>query len=368
MATRIDISELEAALDGLLESALVPASWERTLEQISQATGSVGTHIMPVRGKFPFGFLSTPNLLDAFQVYFSEEWYKRDFRERGLAVAMTKGVIIEHDIASEEEFKHHSFYTEFLARFGFRYSAMVGFTAGDAMLSLNLQRRIEDQPFDRDDERLLIKMQSRLTAAAEIIRALDVAKIDSMSEAFELTGTAVIFFDRAGRITRLNQQAEKLIDGNIRILDRELVAISQEETGLLRRHLQAVLSKESFANPVVSTPVLFSRSGKAPLVIRAQRLNGVPAELFSHSAAVAIITDLSERASPSRDLLRQLFALTPQETTVARLLMQGSSPRQIAEISGLTYETTRGYVKKVLAKTGTQRQSQLISLLSSLKI
>ncbi|MDR6667566.1 LuxR C-terminal-related transcriptional regulator [Rhizobium sp. 1399] len=368
MATRIDISELETALDGLMESALVPASWERTLEQISRATGSTGTHIMPVRGKFPSGFLSTPNLLEAFQVYFDEEWYKRDFRERGLAVVMAKGVIIEHDIAGDEEFNHHIFYTEFLARFSFRYSAMVGFTSGDTMLSLNLQRRIQDQPFDRDDERLLVKMQSKLTAAAEIIRALHVAKIDSMSEAFELAGTAVVFFDRFGRITRLNQRAEMLLDGNIRVLDRELVALSQEETGLLRRHLQAILSKEPFTNPAVSTPVLFSRPGKAPLIIRAQRLNGVPAELFSHSAAVAIITDLSERAAPSRDLLRRLFSLTPQETTVARLLMDGSSPRQIAEISGLTYETTRGYVKKVLAKTGTQRQSQLISLLSSLKI
>jgi hypothetical protein len=57
MATRIDISELETALDGLLESALVPASWARTLEQISRATGSIGTHIMPVRGKFPSGGL-----------------------------------------------------------------------------------------------------------------------------------------------------------------------------------------------------------------------------------------------------------------------------------------------------------------------
>ena len=112
---------------------------------------------------------------------------------------MAKGVIIEHDIAGDEEFNHHVFYTEFLARFGFRYSAMVGFTAGDTMLSLNLQRRIQDQPFDRDDEQLLIKMQSKLTVAAEIVRALHVARIDSMSEAFELAGTAVVFFDPPGR-------------------------------------------------------------------------------------------------------------------------------------------------------------------------
>ncbi|MDU0365233.1 helix-turn-helix transcriptional regulator, partial [Rhizobium sp. 25PS6] len=155
---------------------------------------------------------------------------------------------------------------------------------------------------------------------------------------------------------------------DIRIVDRELTSGSQEETGLLRRHLKAVLGGDTFLSPAVSTPVLFSRPGKAPLVIRAQLLRGLPADLFAHSHAVAIVTDLSERARADGDLLRRLFALTPQEATVARLLMEGSSPRQIAEICGLTYETARGYVKKVLSKTGTQRQSQLISLLFGLKI
>lgn len=368
MATHIDISELEKAMDGLLESALIPEKWTGTLEAISRATGSEGAHILPATGKFSPGFLTTPNLLEAFDVYFAEGWYKRDFRERGLPVALAKGIIIEHDIASEEEFRHHEFYTEFLARFGLRYSAMIAFTSGDTLLTLNLQRRIDDPPFDREEERILLSMQSKLTASAEIIRSLQAAKIDGMSEAFELSGTAAVFFDRTGHVSHLNNRAERLLNGDIRIVDRELVSASQEETGLLRRHLKAVLAGDPFLNPAVSTPVLFSRAGKAPLIIRAQALRGLPADIFAHSRAVAIITDLSERARTDGDLLRRLFALTPQEATVARLLMEGSSPRQIAEICGLSYETARGYVKKLLAKTGTQRQSQLISLLSAVKI
>ena len=368
MATRIDIPELERAMDGLLESALAPEKWAGTLEAISRATGSAGAHIMPAVGKFTPGFLTTPNLLEAFDVYFTEGWHKRDFRERGLPIALAKGIIIEHDIASEEEFRRHEFYNEFLSRFGLRYSAMIAFTSGNTLLSLNLQRRIDDHPFDREEERILLAMQSKLTTSVEIIRSLQSAKIESMSAAFELSGTASVFFDRAGRVHHLNNRAERLLDHEIRIVDRELVSGSQEETGLLRRHLKAVLADEAFLSPAVSTPVLFSRAGKAPLVIRAQRLRGLPADFFAHSHAVAIVTDLSERIRPNGDLLRRLFALTPQEATVARLLMEGSSPRQIAEISGLTYETTRSYVKKVLAKTGTQRQSQLISLLSGLKI
>lgn len=368
MAVRIDISELEKAMDGLLESALAPETWGRTLEAISRATGSEGAHIMPALGKFSPGFLTTPNLLDAFAAYFAEGWNKRDFRERGLSIALTKGIIIEHDVASEDDFRHREFYTEFLERFGLRYSAMVAFRSGDTLLSLNLQRGINDQPFDREEERILLRMQSKLAASAEIIRSLQKTKVESMSEAFDLAGAAAVFFDRSGRVTHLNSRAEGLMDGNVRILDRELVSANQEETGLLRRHLRAILSNAPLVDPAASTPVLFSRPAGASLVIRAQRLTGLAADLFAHSAAVAIITDLSERPRPDMGLLRRLFRLTPQEATVARHLAEGSSPRQIAEICGLQYETTRGYVKRVLAKTGTQRQSQLISLLSSLKI
>ncbi|MBB3164930.1 hypothetical protein [Rhizobium laguerreae] len=240
MATRIDIPELEKAMDGLLESALVPERWAGTLEAISRATGSVGAHIMPAAGKFSPGFLTTPNLLEPFDVYFAEDWYKRDFRERGISVALAKGIVIEHDIASEDEFRRQEFYTEFLARFGLRYSVMIGFTSGDTLLSLNLQRRVDDHPFDREEERILLAMRSKLTASAEIIRSLQAAKIESMSEAFELSGTASVFFDRTGRVSHLNSRAERLLDGDIRIVDRELTSASQEETGLLRRHLKAV--------------------------------------------------------------------------------------------------------------------------------
>lgn len=215
MATRIDIPELEKAMDGLLESALVPERWAGTLEAISRATGSVGAHIMPAVGKFSPGFLTTPNLLEAFDVYFAEDWYKRDFRERGLSVALAKGIVIEHDIASEDEFRRQEFYTEFLARFGLRYSAMIGFTSGDTLLSLNLQRRVDDHPFDREEERILLAMRSKLTASAEIIRSLQAAKIESMSEAFELSGTASVFFDRTGRVSHLNSRAERLLDGDM---------------------------------------------------------------------------------------------------------------------------------------------------------
>lgn len=368
MTARVDILALDRAMTGLLESALMPEAWPQTLEAISRATGSMGAHIMPTRGRFNPGFLTTPNLLDAFQVYFEEDWHLRDFRDRGIGAVLAKGAAIEHDIASENEFRHSEYYNEFLGRFGLRYSAIIGFMSDDTLLSLNLQRTAKDQPFDCEEERILVRMQSKLTASAEIIRSLQTARIEGMSEAFEMAAVACIFFDRWGRVTRLNNRAEKLLDQEIRIKDRELTASRSEETAMFRRHLRSVLSKAPFVDTAVSTPVFFTRRGKQPLVIRAQYLDGLPAEIFSHSVAVATITDLSERIIPNVSLLRRMFSLTQQEATVTRLLVEGLSPREIAEACGLQYETARGYVKRVLAKTGTQRQAQLISLLASLKL
>lgn len=364
MASVINIAELEHALGGLMDSALAPETWADTLEAISRATGSAGAHIMPVRGKFEAGVLTTPNFQEAFDVYFAEGWYKRDFRERGLSIGLSKGVVIEHDIATGADFERQAFYADFLARFGLRYSAMVLFEARGSTLSINLQRGMNDDPFDRSDEKLLLSMQSRLSAAAEIVRTLDGVKVGGMGEAFDISASAAIFFDRKGRVTHLNSRAERLLDDEVRVSGGEFFSAKLSEAAQLQRQVLAAADGALF----VDLPsVRISRTGKPPLVARVQKLQGRAANLFTHSSVVVLITDLGEREGPSAELLRSTFALTPQEATVAKLLLDGSSPREIATICGLQYETARGYVKRVLAKTGTQRQAQLIALLSGLK-
>ena len=64
--------------------------------------------------------------------------------------------------------------------------------------------------------------------------------------------------------------------------------------------------------------------------------------------------------------MRQLYGLTPSEARVANLLLEGCEVREVAERHGITLETCRFNVKRVLAKTGTRRQSELSRLMMSL--
>lgn len=62
------------------------------------------------------------------------------------------------------------------------------------------------------------------------------------------------------------------------------------------------------------------------------------------------------------DYLRRTFSLTPREAFVAARIASGQNARQIAEELGISVGTVRVHIKRILGKTGTNRQSQLVGL------
>ena len=63
-------------------------------------------------------------------------------------------------------------------------------------------------------------------------------------------------------------------------------------------------------------------------------------------------------------LLEVLFDLTPAEARVASLMVEGRSVGDIAVAQGVTENAVRMHLKAIYAKTGVNRQAQLVSLLA----
>lgn len=80
--------------------------------------------------------------------------------------------------------------------------------------------------------------------------------------------------------------------------------------------------------------------------------------------AVFVCTGMISR--PRAPLLfERLYGLTPAEARIAARLMDGSNIAEIARVLGITSNTARTHLSRILAKTGTRRQAELISLLAS---
>ncbi|TWG90251.1 DNA-binding CsgD family transcriptional regulator [Mesorhizobium sp. J18] len=83
---------------------------------------------------------------------------------------------------------------------------------------------------------------------------------------------------------------------------------------------------------------------------------------------VVLMRNLSiSSGAPDNQLLAQSFKLTPAEIRLCLALADGLTLREAAERLAITRETVRDRLKTVFQKTGTNRQSELISLLIRLR-
>jgi DNA-binding CsgD family transcriptional regulator len=362
---KFNLSALDDALDALNASAMSSGQWDVVLEKICKATASVSGVIVPIRSRTP-GLVATENMAPVLETYFQDEWHLRDFRVRGLPHLFRKGTMLEQDYATEDDFRNEGYY-KFLAKYGLRWTAMAGFESGPEDTScFVLYRRVTEDAYDREEEQLLAKVRDHLSTASLMCREVSKAKICGMSEAFEISNSAAIFFDRFGRITLVNTTAERLIGNGIEIRQGEVRCWRRADGDTFARRLRGVIDCLPFVAGM-GEPVLISRPNLRPLVVRLQRLSGNVADVFSHSVAVALISDPETRPSTSPVSLMKLFSLTRTEALLALDLVAGESPREISEKRGLSYSTVRSHLRSLFEKTGTNRQSDLVSLIAAVR-
>lgn len=83
------------------------------------------------------------------------------------------------------------------------------------------------------------------------------------------------------------------------------------------------------------------------------------------SGNLLIIREKGRHAVPSIEQLRDLFGLSDAENRLASALLNGVTVNSYSAGSGISIATARTQLRSLLAKTGTQRQSELLSVLLS---
>jgi DNA-binding CsgD family transcriptional regulator len=66
------------------------------------------------------------------------------------------------------------------------------------------------------------------------------------------------------------------------------------------------------------------------------------------------------------DVLKQGYGLTTREAMLAQALGEGDTVAQAAERLQIRYETARTHLRRILSKTRTSRQTELVLLLERL--
>lgn len=95
-----------------------------------------------------------------------------------------------------------------------------------------------------------------------------------------------------------------------------------------------------------------------------QRLH-VFTEPLAEGGMVFFLCDPHRAVEPSEDILRELYQFTSAEAKLVCELVNGHTVEEAAERLGIKLNTARSHLKKIFAKTHTQRQGEMVRLLTT---
>lgn len=176
----------------------------------------------------------------------------------------------------------------------------------------------------------------------------------------------VVILDRTRQIQHMNAAAQRMFEIRDGLEVRDLQVrttdpVDQEELdGLITRALRI---RERWRKSCAGLVTIHRQLCERPLHLCVARVRS--GSQSSEPAAALLISSETTNQRQSLSLLRELYGLTPSESMLAAELLKGKSMEESAAALKISIMTARSHLKKVFAKTGTNRQSQLLWLLTT---
>lgn len=292
----------------------------------------------------------------AYQEY-AEEMYCQDPSLAWASQHPDAGVCQTSQIMPHDEFRKLPYVQWQVARLGTEHWC-VFYTkpVDDLSFGFALHPPKEDGPADEGATELQALLFDHVKRALRLA-----ARPPNLSNSSEI----VIILDTSGRVLTMSPRAEQIIqrcDG-LTVENRQLVGTSPDVTARLDGAIVSALQSSRFGGSGggVRLPRSYGPAWLALVSPCPRFFDHLP--IPSPAAVLRIIeTDPEARLSPTH---AELFDISPRELDVAQALLRGHSLESLCGPLGISRNTAKAHLQSLFKKTGTNRQSELIHLLSN---
>ena len=273
------------------------------------------------------------------------------------------------------ELRRSEIYNEFLRPDGVEDILIA--SLGDGTGGRSFAGFFRDQLFDRRHLRLLDRLAPHLRRAVQTQERLVALhrRVEASEAALDQLRAAVFVLDPAGLVMLCNRKAEAMLreaDG-LAMRAARLHCVHPDENRKLDGAVRAAAIAVNRRAPVTGATLAVSRpSRRRPLSLlitpvrhREPTLPLLPADARRRAAVLVTVRDLEDIVQPPAEHLASLFGLTPAEARLAAALATRLSVEDYAEQAKITIGTARWTLKRVLEKTGSRRQSELVHLVAT---
>ncbi len=351
--------------DRLYEAALVPELWTETCERLAAEAGSSTASIFTVDASGNHRYVTTPNIADLFAKFVSSDLRLQNPRPARAMQVSPFSFVRTSDILTPEEMQGDVIAREFLKPHGIDWEAGWAFQEPTGhVIVITLMRKTGLDNFSHAQISKLNDLKPDLARAAYMASRLAFNEARSMTETLSMLGLPAAVIGDAGQMLAANPELEALAP-RIRTGANDRIVL--ESAGARALFDDAIERYRSQAVPTVqSVPMVSLRDGTPPLILHLMPVRRAARDIFSRSMAVLCVTQVGQVGPPDMRVLCGLFDLTPAEAKVARGIAMAHTPEMVAASLNISLETARSHLKRIMQKTGTTRQPELVLLLSGL--
>lgn len=358
-------SEFENALiDGIYEAAIVPESWPAVLRDTARIASCREALLGTVLHDEARLLASSPEFAESYEEVLRRIPFAVNERAQRLLVHGRLGFITDDDVFSREEIAHEPVYQDILipAGYGSGVATVVTAPTGDTTI-VHCERPFAEGTVDAQAIAALDRLRPHFARAGLLGRRLAMERARAASQALEMMGLPAAVLGLRGHVLYANALFQDLIPGVF--LDRAArLALAYAPADDMLANVIAGFSRTDLPQPVRSVPIPAWR-GANPMVVHLAPVRGRARDIFSFAGAIIVATPVVAGAGPDAGLIAGLFDLTPAEARLAAVIAGGHPPRDAALRLGVTEATARTTLKRILAKTGTRRQADLVGLLKT---
>jgi DNA-binding CsgD family transcriptional regulator len=354
---------------------LEPDKWQAFFDHLSRLTKlSSGALLTFGEDSVPAilasgGFALSPEVVRLYNDHYA---YIDPFRSpalRNLPVALIRG----EELVSNAQLIKMEFYDGFLMKNDMESMTLLSFIAKEGESNfMPMWRRAQDGPMDEESIRLLEALLPHAHTALRIRRKLEEwdARGQLAAIALDASSTAAFLVTAQGRVLHMNKSAAALVqkgDG-LRLEGSLLCCAVRTENARLRLLIAGAASAGGDSPHLTPGGAMNCSRADAhpPLQVAVLPIPEHRRAVMTNRCALVFVGDAIASPKSRAAMLRAFYGLTPTESRLSDLLLQGLQVGEAAESMRITLATARFQLKRVLAKTGTHRQSELMRLMLSL--
>jgi len=360
-------------LDLIYDAATEEELWTWALIQIADMTGSLGGFVIGVE----FRARLVPFL---FNGRMSEESH-RTFAERHIDNPWSKvkndvtvGKLIQSDeIVSLPDLKRTAFFDEVLRPQGLAHNAMLTLAHKyDFYGVFNICRSERQGPFEADALRLFTQLYPHLRRSLLLGFRLDGYRALQRAEfhVLDRLSVGILLLDRAAKVVVANAAAHAMTasDGPLRLRNCVLTAFSQTHS----QRLGALIGAAMRGMPVGMMSIPHPIDGRLFTIlissIRSRDIDRFGDLGMRNVTAMLVIHDPACPMEIPVEWIMDAYGLTLAEARVALCAASGATIPEAAQRLNVSPNTIKTHLRRVFAKTGTSRQSELARLMASIAL